>query len=368
VRWVAKAPDGRLWLFNYSGKPTGIAISNKPTPDRPYDFEVFPDGVDPLTTGSPTQGFRVQVSGAVAQDEEIMWGGFFLGWPTFLTRRALYVVQAHSMSEWGPTAIQKLHDVGCVAGDTALEVNKQLYWVADGPRVMRWNGGGEPECVSDLTVSATLNAAPQADWQNWFAQAHTVLEGRYYKLWLTPAGATTNTVTLEYNIQRQAWERVVRYDSGGNAIGYQTAAVRAGNLDSPDLYAVDTMGRVIQTETGSLDDTVPIKVRLQTPKIAMRSGALDTSLLHTILLRLAAVTDTLTVAVAAGGSEYGDQSETYTADLSGSGDHEIKLRCGERTLMGKWIQLTISGSVSNRPALRVISLAWVPWHQRRVGL
>jgi hypothetical protein len=366
ARFVAKAPDGRLWLFGYSGKPTGIAISNKPTPDRPYDFEVFPDGVDPLTTGSATQGFRVEITGAVAQDEEIMWGGFYLGWPTVLTRRALYVVQAHSQSEWGPTSIQKLHNTGAVSGDSVAEVNGVLYWVADGPRVMRWSGSGAPECVSDLTGSATLNAAPPAYWGQWFARAHTVLEGHTYKLWITPAGATTNTLTLEYNIQRPGWEPVVRYDSGGSAIGYAAAAVRAGNVDSPDLYAVDTSGNVIQTETGDLDGTVPIKVRLQTPKIAMRAGFLDTSLLHTILLRLAAVTDTLTVAVASGGSEYGDQSESYTADLSGSGDKEIKLRCGERTLIGKWIQLTISGDVSNRPALRVISLAWVPWHSRRV--
>lgn len=184
--YIAKAPNGRLWLFNYSGKPTGVAVSNAPTPDRPTDYEVFPDGVDPMTRRDPLQGWRFEITGDVS-DEEIVWGGFFNDYPTILTRTHLYQITAQSQAQWGPQSILSVLSVGCIAGDTVCEVNGVLYWVADGPRVMRWSGQGPPEVVSHLRVNERLRDAPTDQWNEWFAVAHTKEEGRYYSLYFRPA-------------------------------------------------------------------------------------------------------------------------------------------------------------------------------------
>ncbi len=373
ARFVARSPEGRLVLLNFSGHPNGIAWSNKPTPDRPHDYEVYPIGVEPLTTRSLTQGWRADYTGDVAADEEIVWGGYYQEVLYFLTRRALYKVNANSQAEWGPTSLERMHSVGCVAGDTVQEVNGVLYWVSDGPRVMRWGGGGrEPENISALRISSHLNAAPQAHWQQWFARTHTLENGHYYKLWITPQGATLNTLSLQYRVEGDGWEPVVYHDSGGNALAYQAAAVRAGNTDSPDLYLADSMGSVIQTETGSLDGAAPIKVTFATNKIAIRrthpywEAYQATSLVHSLLVRLAAVTDTATVTLQTGGSEYPVTTHSYTLDLSGSGDKEIKIRA-HRDLVGRWLQVTFTGAFSSRPAFRDISIFWLPWRTGRIS-
>jgi hypothetical protein len=377
ARWVIRSPEGRLILMNYTDaqgnrRPCGIAFSNKPTPDRPNDFETMPDGVDPLTTHSLTQGFRVDFTGGAAADEEIVWGGYYNGWLSYFTRRAYYVVSANSQSEWGPTSIQKVHNTGCIAGDTVTEVNGVLYWMADGPRLMRWGGSGAPESVSDLRFNVHLAAAPSAYWGNWFAKAHTIQDGHYYILFYTPAGATLNTAQLQYNRDRDAFEPVVYYDAGGNPIATQAAAVRAGNVDSPDLYQADSMGNVVQTESGLLDGTAPVKVRLSTWKIPLRlvhpywQAFVATSLVHSALIRLAPVADTAVATLVVGGGEYPVTTHSYTLNLNGSVDHEIKVRA-HRDLSGRWLQVTITGDFSNRPAFRDLSLFYLPWRVGRIS-
>lgn len=376
-RFVIRSPEGRLILMNYvdassNAHPSGIAFSNKPTPDRPMDHETFPDGVDPLTTRSLTQGFRVDYTGGIAADEEIVWGGYYNGWLSFFTRRAFYVVSANSQSEWSPTSIQKVHNTGCIAGDTVTEVNGVLYWMADGPRLMRWTGGGEPQSVSDLRYNVHLAAAPQAYWGQWFSKGHTIADGHYFCLYFTPAGATLNTAQLQYNMDRDSFEPVVYYDAGGAAIAYQAAAVRAGNTDSPDLYQVDSAGNIVQTETGNLDGTVPIKVRWSTWKIPLRivhpfwQAFVATSLVHSALIRLAPVTDTAVISMQTGGSEYPVVTHAYTLNLSGTVDREIKVRA-HRNLMGRWLQVTITGDFSNRPGFRDLSLFYLPWRVGRIS-
>jgi hypothetical protein len=181
-RFVARSPDGRLWGFNYSGKPTGVWVSNKATPERPADYEVAPDGVDPTTRSDPLQGWRFEIGGDVT-DEEITWGGFFRDRPFAFTRRKLYAINALSQTDWGPDAIVKALEIGCIAGDTVQEVNGVLYWVADGPRVMRWDGQGPPEVLSHTRVNERLAAAEPDLWSEWFATYHARPEGHYYRLY-----------------------------------------------------------------------------------------------------------------------------------------------------------------------------------------
>lgn len=365
ARFVARSPEGRLWLFNYSGHPTGIAVSNHPTPDRPNDYEVFPDGVDPLTRRSVTQGFRTQYTGDISEDEEITWGGFYRGHPMFFTRLALYVVRHQSQVDWSPTSIQRVHKHGCIAGDTVVEQNGVLYWVADGPRVMAWDGSSEPQCISDRRVNVRLNAASVSSWQSWFAVGHTTVDGAYYKLFFTPAGASGNTQRLDYNIQRDAWEPCSYNDSNGAAIAYQAAAVRGGNVDSPDLYQADGTGKIDQMEVGSLDRNQPIAISLLTQKIGIRrlhpywTGWLESGYPYDVEFFLpSGVTDTVTAQISTGGAEYGVNAFSYSVSLAGSGDTSLKLRA-DRSLKGRWMQLQVSGSVSNRPAFRDILIRYI---------
>lgn len=182
TRFVARSPDGRLWGFNYSGKPTGVWVSNKATPERPTDYEVVPDGVDPITRSDPLQGWRFEIGGDVT-DEEITWGGFFRDRPFAFTRRRIYAINALSQTDWGPDAVIKALEIGCIAGDTVQEVNGVLYWVADGPRVMRWDGQSAPEVLSHTRVNERLANADTDTWNEWFAVYHARPEGHYYRLY-----------------------------------------------------------------------------------------------------------------------------------------------------------------------------------------
>jgi hypothetical protein len=199
AKWIARSPDGRLWLFNYKvdgvDQPTGFAISNMPTIDRPTDYEVFPKNVDPITRRDLLQGFRGQIGGD-STDEAITWGGQFGGAMYAFTRRRLYRFNGYSQADWGPNAVEKILDVGCLNGDTVAECNGVLYWVADGPRVMRWDGQSAPQSVSHERINVKLAASPSAYWSQWFARYHAQQDGSYYKLYMTPSGATTNTDRL----------------------------------------------------------------------------------------------------------------------------------------------------------------------------
>ncbi|HEU4754654.1 MAG TPA: hypothetical protein VFU47_16210 [Armatimonadota bacterium] len=380
IHWLAKAPDGRLWAFRYSGRNLGVAVSNIPTVDRPLDHQVFPD-VSPLTRNSPTQGFRFNVAGDAAGDE-IVWGGFFQGYATVLTKRAVYRISAYSQSEWGPTAvIRVLDNVGCAAGETVREIGGWLYWVADGPRVVRWNGAGEPEEVSYLRLPTLLRSAPSAYFSQWFAVAHSDADGPWYRLCLTPAGATTNTTWLDYAVAHDAWQKRVHYDADGTALAWATAVVWDGGADAREVYSGQggATGQLYQHETGSDDAGQPIRVRATTRKFLFDPAARVVGCIHWLYLRLLGRADSLTWRVRLGGSEYrdaaayaatdGDPFQDYPFSLANTstGDLETRARAHHGVLKGRWHQHTLSGSVSNRPAPRDLSLQWAPVREGRVG-
>lgn len=183
ARFVLVSPDGRLVLVDYEDHPTGIAWSNRATPERPTDYEVFPSGVDPLTRRSLIQGWQIELGGDTT-DEEIAWGGYFRGELTILTKQRLYRIHASSQADWGPGAVDKTLEVGCIAGDTVREVQGSLYWVAPGPQVVKWDGyGAQPTVISHLRVNERLAAADVSSYIGWFAVAHPTEDGHYYRLY-----------------------------------------------------------------------------------------------------------------------------------------------------------------------------------------
>jgi hypothetical protein len=354
--FVSKAPDGRIWLF---GPNSQVAVSNKPTPERPEDYEVFPSSVDPLTRSDAVQGWTFEINGDT-NDEAVVWGGFFQGYAHVFTKRNLYRINALSQRDWGPNAVEKLFSVGCIAGDTVCEVNGVLYWVADGPRVMRWAGQGPPESISHLRINARLNSAPTAYWNLWFARYHASQEGHYYRLYYVKSGQTTPTDRLDWNADNEAWERSTYRNSAGTLLAFRGASVRDAGSDVYELYQVDTAGNVYLAESGSTDNSVAITVGLSTKKFPLGYN----SLAHSCYLRGAAATDSVTLVINSGGSEYGDVTHSYTESLAGTGDVEVKQRL-HRDLKGRWVQAQISGSVSNRPAIREIDLEVVPFRSGR---
>jgi hypothetical protein len=362
VRFVGRSPDGRLWLFGNTAKPTQVCVSNRSTPERAEDYEVFPDNIDPLTRKNPTQGWRFELGGD-SNDEEIIWGGFYRDLATILTRRNLYVVNAVNQLDWGPLAVNRISSTGCIAGDTVQEVNGVLYWVSEGPRIVRWDGQGPPQVVSHQRANVRLNNAPTSLWKQWFAEYHAKREGPYYCLYFTPSGQTLNTERLDYNVDQDAFEPVVYYTAGGARIAWQASSVRAGGTDVSDLYQASSAGDLFQAETGLTDNAAAIRIRAATKRFPL--GAIG--LLQQAFVRLAAVTDTIDLIVRVGGSEYGDVTKTYSITLTGSGDKEIKVRL-ERDLQGRWAQLELNGSVSNRPAIREMTLWWIVHRMGRVSV
>jgi len=386
AQWIVVDPDGRLWLANYSGQPTAIAVSNKSTTDRPHDYETFPDNVDPITRKSRTQGFRFKIGGDIT-DNSITWMGTYQGVIHVMTMRHLYIIHAKSQVDYGPLAIQKVLNLGCLNGNTVAEVNGSLIWVTDGPRVVMWGGrGSEPQIISHLKVNERLRAAPTSLWNQWFAVAHRKKHGEYYQLWFTPSGQTTNTQRLDYNVDQEAWEPVVYYDGAGNPLSYSAASVRQGGTDVKDQYQAATTGVVYLAETTNLDDTVPIKVRFKSKRIPLSiysrfpSGAIgdvapgstrhlllgQVTMLTQLFIRLLPVDDTLTLTVVTGGSEYGDISHPYVIDLNNPAsagatgtDLEQKQRL-HRDLYGRWAQVTLAGDFSNAASIREITLLGLP--------
>lgn len=353
VRFVDRAPDGRLLLFGWPDRPMGIAYSNKPTVERPKDFEVFPDGVDPFTRRSLTQGFRFDLSGDASGDS-IVWGGMFQQNVTALTRKALWQVYAGGQSDFGPTSVVRREEIGCIAGDTVQVIGDYLYWVAPGPRVVRWSGQGDPQDISFQRVSATLAAAPTGYYASWWAEYHADLNGAYYRLWIVPSGATAPTLRLDYNLAANVWEPIKYYDSGGTALPFACGTVLDVSSDVGEMLALHaTSGVTYQQETGSTDAGEVIRVRFATKRLMMGGYV---ALVKNLWLRLAAATDTFSVSVLTGGSQYGNVTNAYSSlSSAGTGDVEVKQRVAFNQ-KGRWVQLTVTGSLSNRASLRELGV------------
>lgn len=360
--WVAKSPDRRLWLFGPEGN---VAVSSRSTPERHLEHEVFPDGVDPLTRQDPLQGWRFEIGGDTG--EQIVWGGFFGGVPTVLTKNGLYQVAAQSQEHWGPHAVTKvLENVGCLNGETVAEVNGRLVWVTEGPRVIAWDGQSAPQVLSGLKVSSRLEAAPEAYWGNWFARAHAKRDGMYYCLFFTPAGQTTNTQRVEWNSDTGVWECCIHESGGGSLRPWSYAMVQTAGNDLRQFYGCHpTAGTIfLLDDPDTLTDAgTPIRIRFSTKKLPL--GPIST--LERYFLEVPqGVTDTLSVTAATGGSEYGDTSHTYSHSVAGTGTLEIHQR-SHFDLQGRWVQFSVTGTVSNRPTLSGIRWKSIPFREIPLG-
>lgn len=354
--WVFKLPNGRLCIARWDSRPLGVAYSNQPTPARTSDHQIFPDGVDPLTRQSVTQGFRFDLAGDSSGDA-IMWAGMFNGLPTFLTSRSLFIVTAFSQTDWNPTAIvEVMKGVGCIAGETVAEVNGHLYWVADGPRVMRWDGRSAPSEVSYQRITTTLRDAPVIYWENWFARAWSDENGIYYSLWMTPSGATTNTRRLLYNVTADSWVRDVVYASS-TALAWRTGHVLDGPGDTREMFVVQegTSGNIWRWDTPAtlLDNGEAIAVRFVTPDLHFDGDLVGR--VEKLWLYGEDTADTFTVQIFLDGSEYGAVNASYA---SLGANVETAQRTAFRTLVGRYVHLLLTGSVSVRPGVRSLRLDW----------
>lgn len=363
VHWVDRAPDGRLWLFRYSGKRLGVAVSNRATVERPFDHEVFPSGVDPLTRGHPTQGWRFNVAGDASGDE-IVWGGFFNGVPTVLTRRALYQIDAYSQDQWSPTSVRKVLEVGCIAGETVQVVNDTLIWCSDGPTVLAWTGQGAPKDISYQKPTNYLKNAPTAYWGQWFGRGRKDAQGQEYWLYLTPSGGTTNTQVLRYNFNGDSWEPHI-YNIGSN-VAWGNAVQWRGASDFMEYYAAHaSSGNAYLMESGLTDAGTAIVYRVKTKRFRFPADLVGQ--IERVWVRGAAVSDSFTVTVYVGGSEYGDVNAAYSSlSFSGSGDKEAWTRTDFSTLHGRWVQVQLSGTISSGFAPRDLMIDWSPHRRTRV--
>ena len=366
IHWIQRAPDGRLWAFRYAGTPTGIRVSNRATPLKPNDYECFPEDVDPQTRAHPLQGFGFQIGGDTT-GEEIIWGGFFRGLPHVLTRNKLFRINAVSQTEWGANAIQKMIDVGCIAGETVQQHEGYLYWVSEGPRVVRWDGEGPVEVLSAQRVNVRLELAMRtagtANSIFWFARCHENVFGKYYTVWFDHSSTELGCVQqIDYNISQNAWEPVKHFDGNGLTKAWNAADVWDGGSDDNELIAIDYRGRLQAMDVSALttDSGEPIRISITTKKQPLGYCCE----LREIYLRLAGVSDTVTVTPTLGGTDYGDTTASYSVSLAGSGDTEVRIPC-ERHLKGKWLQIAVTGSVSSGPSIREIVAFVRPIRERK---
>lgn len=361
--WIDRTPDGRLWIFRYTGRPAGICVSNKPTPDRLMDHEVFPDGVDPFTRQDLLQGWRFDVGGSGA-GEEIMWGGVFNRVPTVITRTGVYQVYASSQAEWSPTACVKvLDEVGCLNGETVAKVNGALYWITDGPRLVRWDGSGAPEIISAVRINKTLKDAPPAYWGSWFAVSHAKRDGAYYQLFMVPSGSTVPTKILGYNVDLDVWEPCSYRDGGGTLLQWHRAHVPRGGSDTRLLWAATSSGAILELdqEASLTDNGAAIRILFKSKRYYF-GGYLARH--ERLQYRFQGVTAaTLAVQVKVGGSEYGENSQSYALSGAGAVDMNPAQRTHYKTLQGCWVEYQVSGDVSYRFALRDL---WGYWRPVRV--
>jgi hypothetical protein len=360
--WVSRSPDGRIWL---AGPDTRVRVSNRATPLRPNDYECFPDGVDPQTRANPLQGWGFEVGGDTT-GEQIVWAGFFRGLYHILTRNKMFRVHAQAQTDWGANAIQKVLDVGCIGGETVQQEGGYLYWVSEGPRVVRWAGEGPVEVLSAQKVNVRLEAAQQnAGTTNstfWFARIHENVFGRYYSLWFNYSSTDFGNLSrVDWNITQQEWEACRWQESNGDPTPWNAARVWDGGTDQNELIGVSYRGAIVELDNPSLsaDRGVAIPVSFKTKRIPF--GFVGEP--RECYIRLTGATDEATLTVTCGGSDYGTTTATYEVDLSGSGDQDIRVPI-ERTLKGRWCELTLAGNFSNRPAVREMVLQVRPIRER----
>jgi hypothetical protein len=369
IHWLSVAPDGRIWAARYedgsgNDQPLVVAVSNRPNADRPNDQDVFPDGVDPLTRRSLLQGWRFPITPRLRGDE-IQWAGFFNGIYTVMLRRAVYQVHATSQSDWSPSSVvEMISGIGCIAGETVQEADGWLYFCADGPRVVRWNGR-ELQDLSQRRVETTLKSAPAAYVGQWFARVHSNESNKFYRLFLTPSGATTNTYVLDYDLQAECWESCIY----GSSAPWATAMVQDGPGDAREMAAAHpTSGEAYFLESGLTDAGSAITVRAQSAKFGFGGMVVRAEKARLHVAPTGA--DTLSLRVRMGGSEYrnttdfagtdGDPVQDWNETLADVDTSEAELyqRLNLWRLKGETMQVRISGTVSNRPAPRDFTIDW----------
>ena len=367
VKWLAKAADGRMWV--QYGK-NGMAVSNKPTTMRPYDHEVFPSGVDPVTRRHPTQGWRFSVESDDAGDA-IMWFGFFHSIPTILTRNGLHQVFAQSQTNWSSTAVKKRFNFGCIEGRTVTEVGGYLYWVAEGPRVMRWDGSNPPEDISAFRIGELLKATSSTYWTLWHAVSHVKNSQAYYCLWLVKASEIVPNYGLQFNTATSAWEPVQYTNAADGAMQINVAHTLKSVGDSELLYvasvnetnilSLDVTGQTGDALTSGLTKTVAVSAtskRFKLPVVCQ---------IEHVFIRGPGATDSLTFTLKTGGTEYGDITTVYPAfSTAGSGDQEEWFR-GPDEQKGRWVEFKIAGSLSNQATIREIEGHWSPVRLLQAG-
>jgi hypothetical protein len=172
-----------------------------------------------------------------------------------------------------------------------------------------------------------------------------------------------NNAILQFVVDQEAFEEDRYEDADGVTRAWAHASVRDGGSDLHELYQVDSAGNIFATEVGTEDEEEPIPISATTKRYALDG----ISMLHDLYVRLEAVTaDTLSFEVRAGGSEYGEIAYDYEVDCSGSGDLERRIRL-HRELLGVWASVTLTGSVSNRPEVRELTLRYVPFRGGRAS-
>lgn len=169
------------------------------------------------------------------------------------------------------------------------------------------------------------------------------------------------TQVLSFNVERQAWEAASHRDGAGALIAWQGACVLAGGSDGMEFLQAGAED-VYQIDTGDTDDGEPIAYSWTSKKFPLDA----VSMIHSVFFRATATDDTMSLVVRVGGSEYGDQSFSYDLDLSGSGEVETRVRV-HREALGRWVQVEVSGSVEEAPAIREVVLRVIPVRATRVS-
>jgi len=171
------------------------------------------------------------------------------------------------------------------------------------------------------------------------------------------------TAILDYCVPQQAWEGRSYRDGNGNLIAWHATAVRDGGAEPHGLYQAASSGNIYQAETGDDDEGVAI----DTLGVTKRYDLGAVARVHSVYVRLEAVSDDLEVLCRVGGSEYGVRERSYTVSLAGTADKETRIRI-HRDMVGRWLQLELSGSMSARPAVRELTARVIPIRPGRLTL